>query len=239
MAQKERGDIDAEYHAIRARLKNFGTGGSPSLTVPPHTHSADQITYNPGAETIAGDDVQEVGDELGIEKLARDGSQTMLGDLPMNAFAINIVKNIHMDAAMGQAIIDGLHALTFDATAVGEADITSVRDISFAGIVGEGVIQCPRVIHMCGDHVDDEAKIDGLERAVFNNEPTASSIEMPSRLEMNIGVTAGSSYTAGEGKLSWDTLEDAMIMYVASGAGLVAVALGWAVMQAMNGYNQV
>jgi hypothetical protein len=56
---------------------------------------------------------------------------------------------------------------------------------------------------------------------------------------MNTGVEAGVSYTAAEGQVSWDSLEDTLIAYVASGAGVVLVALGWGVQLAVNGHSPV
>lgn len=205
MPRKRGDDFEATFAATRRRLQSLGTVIVPApTTIPPHTHSADQITAEPETVTalLAGDDVQEDLEELGVEKLARSGEQPWIGPDPL----------------------DMNH---FDVANVRDAEIES--DLTMSGPVGEAIINGPRVIHMAGDKVDDEAKVDGLERVVFNNEPTASSIESPSRLDMNIGVTAGSSYTAAEGRVSWDTLEDTVIVYVASGAVVVVIAFGWSV----------
>ncbi|KKL46835.1 hypothetical protein LCGC14_2341600, partial [marine sediment metagenome] len=88
-------DIDAIYVALRPRLKGIASDvvAPTVVTVAPHTHSSEQITHE-GSGNIAGDDVQEVIEELDSEKLARDGSQTMLGDLPMNSNAIGGGKNL-------------------------------------------------------------------------------------------------------------------------------------------------
>lgn len=142
--------------------------------------------------------------EIGNAYLIIDGSRVMTGDLNHGHYSI-------VDA----------HDADIEGTAtVGE-------DVVFTEGIGGAIVSNPRTIHMTGDHVDDEAKVDGLERVVFNNEPTASSIESPSRIEMNTGVTPGTSYTAGEGKGSWSALETAFGWYVASGAGLFFVAFGW------------
>jgi hypothetical protein len=130
--------------------------------------------------------------------------------------------------------IDGSKTMTGDLE-MGTHEIDDIKSARFSGAVGEGLIDLPRVIHMAGDHTDDEAKVDGLERVVFNDEPTASSIEVVSRIETNTGVEAGVDYTAAEGTVSWDTLEDVLIAYVASGSGVVVLALGWAATIAMNG----
>lgn len=209
------GDIDAIYNALRPRLDKLRGGAvvaAPPTGVGPHTHTAAQITYDP-AGFIASEDCQLSQEELDAEKLARSGEQEMLGDLPMAHHSIN---DIHDADIEGTAIVGEDIVMTGPP---GSANVTGVRDVDMSGaVVGEGVINGPRVVHMAGDHVEDEAKIDGLERIVFNDEPTASQIEKPSRLEMNTAVEAGASYTAGVGKVSWDTLEDTLVVYVASGA---------------------
>jgi len=232
---KRKFDVDGYYNAIRPRLENLGGAGGLSTTVPPHTHHASTIVVDPEPvdALISGDDSQEVHQELGMEKLARSGEQLWLGPDPLNMAHFSILD-------CNDADIEGTATVGVDIAMTGAnglANITGVRDISFVGDVGEGVIDQPRVIHMMGDHTDDEAKVDGLERVVFNNEPTASSIESPSRLDMNIGVEAGVSYTAAEGRVSWDTLEDVLVAYVASGAGVVAIAFGWGAVIAANGFN--
>jgi hypothetical protein len=148
---KKRGDIDADYHAIRARLSTLGTVEvSNPTTIPPHVHGADEIDFEPtqgviSGQQLAGDDVQEVCQELDQEKLARDGTQTMLGDLNMNEHDINNI--VHVD-------IGG--------------------NTNMNGGVGSAIVQNPRTIAMAGDHTNNEAKIVNLERVTFNNEPTAS-----------------------------------------------------------------
>ena len=213
MPRKRGDDFESTFIATRRRLQSLGTVIVPApTTIPPHTHHAIEIISEPEPVTalLDGVNVQEVEEELGYEKLARSGEQPWLGPDPL----------------------DMNH---FDVTNVADAEIES--DLTMSGPVGEAIVNGPRVIHMAGDHADDEAKVDGLERVVFNNEPTASSIEQPSRVDLNIGVEAGVSYTAAEGRVSWDTLEDVLVAYVASGAGVVAVALGWGAVIAANGYN--
>jgi hypothetical protein len=225
------GDIDAIRQALRPRmlLSSGGTGGGQPTTIPPHTHHASEILAEPEETTalLSGDDVQEDLQELGTEKLARSGEQPMLGALDMNHFSVSnvddldvegtatVAENIQMTGGVGAAILN----LVRNIVMTGIGLIEQVRKIDFTGsVAGQGVIDQPRVIHMAGDHADDEAKVDGLERVVFNNEPTASSVEMASRVDLNTGVTAGSSYTAAVGRTSWDTLEDTLVLYVESGA---------------------
>lgn len=235
-----------------------GSGHHPDLTGRSEAdqHPANAITNLP-AGYISGLTVQAALDELDVEKLARSGVQDMLGDLDMGGHAIGDAKNLTFTGGVGEAIISaprkilmtgigevsGVKLLDMSASGVGEGLIDEVREIDMNGIglikdvkeidftasVGEGIINLPRVIHMNGDDSNNEARIDGLERTVFNDEPTKSVIERPSRLEWNKGVEAGVSYTAAEGQTSWDNVEDTMIVWVASGAGLVAVAVGWAV----------
>lgn len=81
-------EIDRIYTAIRPRLTLSSVGGgSGAGTVPPHTHPASAISFEPAGD-VAGDDVQEGMEELAEEKLARSGLQTMLGTLQMNSFDI-------------------------------------------------------------------------------------------------------------------------------------------------------
>lgn len=208
MALLKRREIDRIYNALRPRI-NRPSGGvaytPPTVTIPPHTHSADQITSN-ASTYVAADDVQEAIEELDSEKLARSGDQEMLGDLNMDEHSIDNAVDVH---ASGDINMDG---------GVGAAKVGSVR-----------------VLTLAGDDDDGEARITGAERVIFNNEPTKSVIENPSRLDMNVGVEAGVSYTPAEGKVSWDSLEDTLVVYVASGASIVLIAAGWAVKLAVDG----
>lgn len=222
-----RGDIDTLRNALRPRMMRVGgsTVVAPT-TIPPHTHHASQIIAEPETVTalLAGDDVQEDLEELGVEKLARSGEQPMLGALDMNHFSVNNADDVE---AEGTATVREDVVLT---GAAGLAKVTGARDLTFvADAAGEAQVHNARQIHLVGDDDDGEARMDGAERIVFNDEPTKSVIENPSRLEMNTGVEAGVDYTAAEGRVSWDTLEDVLILYVASGASIVAIAAGWSV----------
>lgn len=178
-------------------------------------HPASSVTFTP-FNLLAADDVQAALEEHDTEKLARSGVQDMLGNLDMGGNEIQDTKDLTFTGGVGEARIDDVRKI--DMTGIGEIVDVKLLDMS-AGGIGEAIIDDPRVIHMEGDHVNDEAKIDGLERVVFNNEPTASSIEDVSRVEYNTGVTAASSYTPSEGISSWDTLEDTLVVHVASGPG--------------------
>lgn len=206
-------------------------------------HPATAIT-NTAAGLIAATTVQAALNELDGDKLARSGEQTWVGPskLDMNHFGVDNVDDADIEgtATVGEDVIftegaggakvTDLRALDFKSTATGEALITGVRGANFnQAVQGEGVIDQPRAVHMAGDDDNNEARIDGLERVKFNDEPTKSVIENPSRLEWNPNVEAGVDYTPVEGRASWDNLEDTMVVWVASGAELVAVAFGWSV----------
>lgn len=250
MAARKRGtpgDIDQLRNALRPRmlLPSSGGGSTVPTTIPPHTHHASEIIAEPEPVTalLSGDDVQEDLEELGVEKLARSGEQ----------------------AWVGPAALDMNH---FDVTNVRDQEIES--DLTMSGPVGEAIIDGPRVVHMAGDHTDDEAKIDGLERVVFNDEVTASSIEEPSRIDFNVEVTAPVNVVGAEvagdyalpggvllvdpepdcGTVSWDTLEDILIVQARLGDVYSIpledsepqhgpVAVGWGVRMAINTWSPV
>ncbi|NTV04641.1 hypothetical protein HGA89_07020, partial [bacterium] len=204
-------DIDALWAALRPRILGLGTGsgGTQGPAGPKGVNwrgewaeqtdyevgdlvyrdttgggTAELVTYYALTDhtSLAGSPPAPGGDtqwwELGNAYLIIDGSRAMTGDLNMGEHDVDAAVNGHFSG-----------------------------DLEMDGGVGVARVANPRVISMAGDHEDDEAKIEGLERVVFNDEPTASSIEQPSRIEMNTGVEAGVDYTAAEGVASWDTLE--------------------------------
>jgi hypothetical protein len=102
MAKLKQRTIENIYTALRPRLQfTSGGGGGGTGTVPPHTHSAEQIVSTPAGD-VAADDVQEALEELAEEKLARSGAQPMLGTLQMNSFDITGVDEITLT---GTAVI--------------------------------------------------------------------------------------------------------------------------------------
>jgi len=227
---KRKFDIDGYYNAIRPRLRLSAIGTGGSTVIPPHTHSADQITFEPEPTQalIAGDDCQEVGEELGSEKLARSGEQPWVGPLPLDMAHFSI-DNINDADIEGTATVGVDIAMTGPN---GDANITGVRDVSFVGDVGEGVIDQPRVIHMTGDDGDEEARIDGLDRVVFNAEVTQGVIQDPSRIDFNAAVAVphqsegaypggAGDYAAREGTVSWDAGEDTLVAQVIVGNAYV------------------
>jgi len=251
---KKRGDIDADYTAIRLRMTAL-TAAAPAASnvVPPHGHAAANITFDEtqsgGSGRMAADDVQEAIEELDSEKLARSGEQPMLGNLDMDHHDVNNVLNLEVEVN---------ETVGNDLTVVNEVTVTDgsvtvqqgnvnidAASLNFQGGVGNANINNPRTIHMAGDNDDSEAVIDGLERVLFNDEPTKSSIEMVSRIEFNPLVEAGTDYTPAEGKVSWDAGHDVdlnplhhnektLVAHVASDTGVVPVALGWGVKMALN-----
>src|SRR5574341_1227580 len=93
-------DQESIHAASRKRMQTLGTAVIPGpTTIPPHTHSADQITFQPYG-LLAADDVQEALQEHDDEKLARSGVQPMNGNLNMDdglgPWEIYNIKNLNM-----------------------------------------------------------------------------------------------------------------------------------------------
>ena len=248
MAIKRR-DIDRIYNAIRPRLNpKARTGAAVVGTLPAHTHSADQITSEEAGD-IAATDVQDALAEVASEKLARDGSQTVTGDLDHDHHSL---VNVHDADIEGTATVGGEIVQTGP---IGSATVQGTRKITMAGIglieavlkldftgagVGDGIIDQPRVIHMAGDDDDDEARIDGLERTVFNDEPTKSVIQNPSVVQFNPAVSAGVDTVHQEGQVGWDAVERTLVQDAEpaaydSGTEHPRLSLGWAVINCING----
>lgn len=156
MAKFRRGDIDSTYYALRPRLGNLGRATvQASTTIPPHTHSADQIGFS-AAGNLAADDAQEALEELDSEKLARDGSQTMLGNLDMNTHDINNIVNADI-----------------------EGNATVGVDIVMTGAIGSAIISDVRKISMTGVEANAEARIELVNAIVFNEvDPTPELARM-------------------------------------------------------------
>lgn len=142
-------------------------------------------------------------------------------------------------------IIDGSRAMVGDLD-MGHNDVNNAYDVevehneTFTGGVGAAVVNDPRVIHMAGDDDDNEARIDGLERVVFNDEPTKSVIQRPSVVEFNTTVDQGVDTTAKQGALGYDKRELMLASYLRSVSAIVGlesdqlykVAVGWGFYQA-------
>jgi hypothetical protein len=190
--RNKRRDIDATYNALRPRLGKISVsgGGSGSTTLPAHTHAASVITVV-AAGNIAADDAQEALEELDSEKLARDGTQTMLGDLDMNHYdIINIVDaDIEGNATVGLDIIQ--------TGPEGSARITGNRGLDMSGSnSAEGVIEGPRVISMQGFEAEAEARIEDVKAVAW------------------VAVTP----TPEVGRMAWDETEDTIVVFVDSGS---------------------
>lgn len=211
MQKDRRGkDFESNYLAMRRRMQTLGTAVIPApATIGAHRHHASEVDVSPNDTTgglMSADDVQEALEEHDVEKLARSGVQPMLGNLDMGDFAIFDVLNLTFMGGVGDAILNLVRKITM--TGIGL--IEQVRKVDFTGsAVGEGIIDQPRVIHLAGDDSDNEARIDGAERIVFNDEVTKSVIENPSTIEFNPAVTPGTDTTHTEGQVSWSDLEGA------------------------------
>jgi len=108
MSTKKRGrDFEANYLAMRRRMQSLGTAVIPApATIGAHTHHAREIVSDP-FDITAADDVQEAIEELTSEKLARDGSQTMLGNLDFNTFKIYNLGALNFDTDTVVAAVNG------------------------------------------------------------------------------------------------------------------------------------
>lgn len=135
-------DIEKVITAVRLRLGSLGSGGAPTVikTIAPHTHSSDQVTHE-FSGLIAADDVQEALEELDIEKLARDGTQTMLGTLQMNTNDITGILNATANGGIGDAVFSGIRKILMAGVdSDGEASIANVERITFNNKVGASLI---------------------------------------------------------------------------------------------------
>lgn len=213
-------DIDALWAALRPRIIGLGSGGG-GQTGAAGPAGPKGVTWR---GEWAADTDYNVGDLVYLDTTGGGASELVtyyaLTDHTSLAGTPPVPGGNTQWWELGNAylLIDGSRPMTGDLNCDSN-EIDNVLNLNMLGGVGDAVIDLPRVIHMTGDNADDEAKIDGLERVTFNNEPTASQIEQPSRVEWNTGVTAGTSYTAAAGQTSWDTLEDTLVVYVASGPG--------------------
>jgi hypothetical protein len=252
MAEKKRRNIDDINNALRPRMRSLAHGvGGVTVVLPPHTHAASQITLDPNSDIggyLDAFDVQTGMEELDTEKLARSGAQPMLGALDMNHFDVDNVLDLEVE---GDVNMTGATGNLNMAGGVGFAILNLVRRITMAGIglienvlkidftgsgIGDGVIDQPRVIHMAGDDDDNEARIDGLERVVFNDEPSKSVVDYPSVVKFNPNVAPGDqAYTPGQ--VGWSTLERTLVADVDGfdSSDEVKIALGWTVFQCVDG----
>ena len=134
-----------------------GVTDHPSLThrSDAHQHPATAVDNTPYGH-IAATDVQAALDELDDEKLARDGSQTMLGALDMNHNNVNNVNDLEVeeDATVGR-------------------DLSVTRDVAISrneilnGGVGTAQLTGVRKIHMVGLESDAEARIENVAALAF------------------------------------------------------------------------
>lgn len=172
-SQFSQADIELIYNAVRARLQKAGTlasaasgggGGGPSshthTTVPAHSHAAEDIEYQPGG-LIAADDVQEGMEELDDEKLARDGTQPMLGNLDMNDYQIANIMNLLMSGG------------------VGDARLSAVRRITMAGDNDDGEALIEAVERILFNNEPTKSSIEQVSRIEFNSTVDADADYSP------------------------------------------------------------
>jgi len=222
MAQPSRpstGDIDQIFTAIRIRLGALT--GSRGAAGPP---GPKPLIWK---GTWTDDTDYELGD---IVKLDTAGSST-LTYLCIDAHTSSGNPPVPggntqwHEISPGYLIIDGSRAMTGDLN-MDSHEIDNILNAHVVGGVGDGVIDGVRVIHMAGDDDDGEARIDGLERTIFNDEPTKSVIENPSVVKFNPAVTADADTTPALGQLSYDTQERTLVTYVTAD-GCVSFDVSW------------
>jgi hypothetical protein len=224
-----RGDVDSQRRAFIPRIPSSDASSEPAVdtpvTIPPHTHDLSVITATP-LDALAGTTGQEQVYELLSEKLARDGSQEMLGALDMDHHSINNIDD---------ADIEGTATIAEDITMTGASGLaraTGLREVSFnPAATGEATVNNARVVHMLGADEDSEALIDGLERVAFNSAPAASVVDNPSRIDFNAAVVSAdySALISGGGTVAWDALERDFVAWIEEpGSTLLRVPFGWA-----------
>jgi len=187
-------DIDQIYNALRPRLQKLGTAGASGGGggVKPHTHST-VAPHSHAAVEISFDPAVNVASEnvqAGMEEMD--------------------TENLARDGT--QPMLGNLDMNSFQ--------IYNILNLLMNGGVGDAKLDLIRKIIMTGDYATDgEAHISGVERLTFNNEVTESIINVLSRIQWNTAVTPDTHYSPGEGRMSWSSLEETMIVYVASGPG--------------------
>lgn len=230
-------DIDALWAALRPRILGLSTGGSSASRVGPQGPAGPKGVTWRGA--WAADTDYETGDLVTSPNAL--GSSLVFICISANTSIDGSPPTVGGDVRwyeLGPAylIIDGSRAMTGDLN-MGGHSIGYVENLTMTGGVGEAIVSGVRVQHFTGDASDGEATQDGLERTVYNDEPTKSSIENPSRIDFNPAVTAGSHWALAEGRVGHNISERALVGVVVSGSedGLnvvpefFAVALGWTV----------
>jgi hypothetical protein len=157
VAQLKQREIDRIHNALRPRLGGGGAGGGTVVvTIPPHTHSADQIGSN-AAGDVAAVNVQAAVEELAAEKLAIDGHIAMTGDLNMDgndidsAADVYVTEDVHMSGGVGLAVVGGTRRITMAGDeADGEGRIEEVNAVAF-----NAVTPTPEVGKAAWDDVED------------------------------------------------------------------------------------
>lgn len=188
------GDIESIWKALYPRIKRLLTGDvvvSIPTTVAPHTHAAVDITFEP---------VVDNGVDIAAEE-CQSSQEELLDEKLARSGAQPMEGHLQMD--------DGL----------GPWRIYDILDLYLTGGVGAAKITGVRRITMTGDDGDNEARVENLDRIIFNLTATQGVIQDPSRIDFNPSVTPGSDYTEAEGRASWSDLEETFVVHVLSGPG--------------------
>jgi hypothetical protein len=121
-----------------------GGGEGPPAVLETHTHHANALILTPYGD-VAANRVGPGVNELSDEKLARDGSQTMLGDLPMNHFSIDdahdieaegtvtVAEDLTMTGGVGLANVSGVRRVRLVSSASGDF-VPAVRDVYWSAL---------------------------------------------------------------------------------------------------------
>jgi hypothetical protein len=123
------GNPDGNWAFYRDSGLTVGAPYSPTASGP-HTgsyHTASEIILVP-TTTIASTDVQAGFTEVGNEKLARDGSQTMLGNLDMDHHDVGNVNDIEVE---GNANVAGNVNVGLDVNMTGTGGIIDPTHIDW------------------------------------------------------------------------------------------------------------
>ena len=226
-------DIEKVITAVRLRLGSLGSTAAPSIvqTIAPHTHSSDQVTHE-FTGLIAADDVQEAIEELDIEKLARDGTQTMLGTLQMNTNDITGILNATSNGGIGDAVFSGIRKLLMAGVdSDGEGLLGNMERITFNNKVGASLIEVLsrtkwNIAVVPGtDFTPAEGDVswnssDGLERLSAHVSSPSGLVETPMAGGVYIRVRDGGSGLAAGQPCQMTLNLDASNVLLADGTGI-------------------
>lgn len=237
-------DIDGLFTALRPRILALGSGSSAGAGKPGPQGPAGPKGVNWRGVWAADTDYQ-LGDL--VTKATAGGSvityyslvdhTSVAGSPPVPGGTAN-----WHELGVGYLILDGSRpmtgALDMDHHSIANADDLEVEgtatvreDVVMTGAAGLARLTNARVIHMAGaDAVGGEARVDGLERVVFNDQPSASVVQNPSTIAWHKLVEPGVDTAFAEGQESLSKVEHTLQLDV--DAADVRVGLGWVVTRA-------